>query len=265
MYRVIDTRLWEDDKVRALPKLAKLLFVYYITNPHSHLTGIYPEQPNLFATELGMDRHTYARCRNYLEVRDLVVISAKKLNSFRLLWIKNMFKYQGNPGPKITMYARAYLETLPQCPLIASFYMTYPRVAAIDPKDIGKPDTVRLFTGQQMPNVVQKVPSGPDRVFYQYQEQLNTSTKVVVSQLVNNSEPDPASPEDSSPARATEEATETAPFIARDALDLAQPPQLDTDPPNVVRFPPRDRPTWSPMESFGQILARYLREEEKRA
>lgn len=40
-YRPVDERFWRDDKVRALDPKAKLLFVYFITNPSAHYSGVY--------------------------------------------------------------------------------------------------------------------------------------------------------------------------------------------------------------------------------
>jgi hypothetical protein len=41
MYRTIETSMWTDAKFRGLPAPARLLFLYLITNPHAHVSGIY--------------------------------------------------------------------------------------------------------------------------------------------------------------------------------------------------------------------------------
>ena len=41
MYRTVDARFWSDPKVRRWGPDERLLFLYLITNPHTHLSGLY--------------------------------------------------------------------------------------------------------------------------------------------------------------------------------------------------------------------------------
>ncbi len=54
MYRTICTQLWTDKKVQQLGVSGKLLFCYLITNPHSHLSGIYYLPQELITKEAGL-------------------------------------------------------------------------------------------------------------------------------------------------------------------------------------------------------------------
>src|SRR5688572_3122740 len=40
-FRTVQTHFWTDPDVRKLPPDSKLLLLYLITNPHTHVSGIY--------------------------------------------------------------------------------------------------------------------------------------------------------------------------------------------------------------------------------
>jgi len=225
MYRVVDTRFWTDDKVRALRPMARYVFAYLITGPESNMTGVYRYQPETFIADLGIDRRTYFKAQKCLETAGLLSIFPNE----RLLWITNMFKYQGTTSPKVLKYVRTYLNSLPPSPLIASFYMAYPYVLGPDPKDLEQPNTVSLIHRDTVGHTVSTQ--------YQYQKYKVLST---CATHIKNAEPDPAA--DDTFAASREEPEDDLP-----------------DPPNVLAFPKRDRPLWEPIESFGQIMARLAR------
>ncbi len=53
-YRPVDERFWRDDKVRALDPKSKLLFVYFITCPSAHYSGVYYIPVPTICFETGM-------------------------------------------------------------------------------------------------------------------------------------------------------------------------------------------------------------------
>lgn len=123
MYRTIDTSLWDDPKVKKLEPLAKLLFMYLITNRHAHVSGIYYLPPILAAHETGL---TAARLDTLLNT-----LSGPGLARFdretSVVWVRRMFFYQGK-GEKNQRAAANHLATLHNSPLINDFIALYPAV-----------------------------------------------------------------------------------------------------------------------------------------
>jgi uncharacterized phage protein (TIGR02220 family) len=123
MYRTICTELWTDPAIKVLPVATKLLFVYLITNPHTHMSGIYylPSTTILKETGLKMIPYRYG------------IDTLSKLNKAHsdphteTIFVVNMFQYQGR-GPKNEASASKHLETLHDSPLIARFLIRYPSI-----------------------------------------------------------------------------------------------------------------------------------------
>jgi hypothetical protein len=125
MYRTIDTSLWTDPVTKKLPPLAKLLFVYLITNNHTHVSGIYYLPAVLVPHETGIDPDEADTLFDTLSSAGLVEKDADR----ELIWVKNMFKYQG-AGEKNQRAAANHLGTLHNSPLVKEFLARYPEVRA---------------------------------------------------------------------------------------------------------------------------------------
>lgn len=123
MYRTIDTSLWTDPTVKRLPPLAKLLFIYLITNGHTHVSGLYFLPMMYVAHETGIPLAELDTLFDTLSGADLVKIDPDR----ELVWVVNMFKYQG-PGEKHERGAANHLATLHNSPLINDFLKRYPAV-----------------------------------------------------------------------------------------------------------------------------------------
>jgi hypothetical protein len=133
---VVDCRFWNDPQVQALPPTAKFVFVYLMTGPQCNMTGIYPDDPDTFAADLGITKAAYRRAQRVLVKANVLELSSAgpiKARGGRLLWVKPMFKYQGTISPKVCAFVRAYLEQFQSSPLVAAFYLTYPQVRARHP------------------------------------------------------------------------------------------------------------------------------------
>lgn len=123
IYRTICTQLWTDKKIQQLSVQGKLLFVYLITNPHTHLSGIYYLPKELIRKETGLADtlshtlfHTLSELqRAYYDLETSTV------------FVVNMFSYQGQ-GEKNERSCANQLESLHETPLIGRFLERYPKV-----------------------------------------------------------------------------------------------------------------------------------------
>jgi hypothetical protein len=90
LYRTIDSELWIDRKVRCLDTETKLLFVYLITNSHTHLSGIYYLPKPFITHETGVALKGLDRGLEALDKADMV----KYDNDNELVFVINMLKRQ---------------------------------------------------------------------------------------------------------------------------------------------------------------------------
>ena len=123
MYRTICTELWTDPKVRALSCHGKLLFLYLITNPHSHLSGLYYLPLVTLLHETGMDRRGFKGGSESLIEQKLILWDQE----FEQWWVVHMFDYQGR-GMNTDKGVAVHLKTLHKSVLINYFLATYPSV-----------------------------------------------------------------------------------------------------------------------------------------
>ncbi len=122
MYRTIDAKFWHDSKVRKLSKDGKLFMLYLVTNPHSHLCGMYylpnvtvMHETGLKKTELDTLWHTLSAAG--LAYRD---------DEHQVVWVFNMLSYQGK-GAKNEAAAAKQLQLFTESPLVASYLVRYPQ------------------------------------------------------------------------------------------------------------------------------------------
>lgn len=123
MYRTIESSIYDDPKVMSMPSLGKFLFVYLITNRHSHVSGIYYLPIPLVSIETGI--------KNTLLDTLLDTLSKLGFGSYdrktQVVFVKNMFRYQGR-GEKNFRAAANHLKTLHKSKLINEFLELYPEV-----------------------------------------------------------------------------------------------------------------------------------------
>jgi hypothetical protein len=123
MYRTIKCELWNDLAVRKLSIEAKLLFVYLITNRHTHVSGIYYLPRILIGHETGMAPAQVRRGIDTLSIRHLLLTDEKN----EIVFVINMFGHQARGG-KHDKGAATQLESLHKSPLINDFLDRYPQV-----------------------------------------------------------------------------------------------------------------------------------------
>lgn len=145
MYRTIDCAFWTDDKVRALTADQTLLFLYLITNPHSHYSGLYHLSQPIMQYEVRL-KQRFIMSWNGLLTTGLIDYAAR----FEQVWVKNMFAHQGK-GQKCERGVAYHLKTLHHSPLIPLFLDRYPMVKAYCDDTLLIPhqspiDTLRSFS-----------------------------------------------------------------------------------------------------------------------
>lgn len=123
MYRTVDSAFWTDPKVRKLDARARLAFLYLITNPHTHVGGIYYLPTTLALLETGLTEKEWDKVSDTLSRLGL----ARFDPGSDVVWVVNMLAYQGR-GEKNERAAAAHLATLHNSKLIQEFTERYPRV-----------------------------------------------------------------------------------------------------------------------------------------
>lgn len=122
MYRTICCELWTDEKVQALSAHEKLLFLYLITNPHSHMSGIYYLPTVFMQHEVNLGRGFDGAWKGLLR-SELVDTDEKRSQ----VWVVNMLPYQAK-GNKSEKGVASHLNTLHVSPLIDRFLTKYPQI-----------------------------------------------------------------------------------------------------------------------------------------
>jgi len=84
--RYINTRFWNDSYVSELDPIEKLLFVYFLTNEHTNISGIYELPLKIMAVETGIDESMFKKI--IPRIKDKV----RYINGYVI--IKNFVKYQ---------------------------------------------------------------------------------------------------------------------------------------------------------------------------
>ena len=129
MYRTICCELWTDPKVQSLSVPSTYLFLYLITNTHSHLSGLYYLPIPVMQLETRLGRGTEGALKGLL-ASQLVEYEA----TYQQVWVVNMFKFQGR-GQKTERGVAYYFHGLHATPLIARFLARYPQIVPYLPTD----------------------------------------------------------------------------------------------------------------------------------
>ncbi len=90
MYRTIDSEIWIDHKVRALDINSKLIWVYLITNTHTHLSGVYYLPLPFISHELGISDKGVRGGFKALEDANML----KYDTEFEIVWVIKMLRRQ---------------------------------------------------------------------------------------------------------------------------------------------------------------------------
>ena len=135
MYRTICCEFWTDPDVARLTKDEILLVLYLITNPHSHMAGIYYLSMATMAEETKINIRGIEGGLKGLQRENVASYSEE----FKQVWVINMLEYQGR-GQNVEKGVAAHLMTLHKSPLIPHYLNRYPTVRQYLPSSfIGTP------------------------------------------------------------------------------------------------------------------------------
>lgn len=124
MFRTVDAKFWTDPKIRNFDSDTKLAALYLVTNPHTHLGGIYYLPMPIMSLETGISQRRLDTLWDTLSGADFARNDGK--NS--VVWVIRMFKYQGQ-GKKHAISVSNQLKTLHNSFLIKEFLQTYPVIS----------------------------------------------------------------------------------------------------------------------------------------
>lgn len=93
--RVINTKFWADDYISHLDPTEKLLFLYFLTNPFTDISGVYEIPLKNIALDTGIDKEMVEKIIKRFEKHGKIF--------YRKGWlaIKNFSKHQNLNNPKI--------------------------------------------------------------------------------------------------------------------------------------------------------------------
>ena len=121
MYRTIDASFWTDPDIRALSGPERYLFLYFVTNPHAHVSGIYYLPQVMIEHETGLKGKALQRGIDTLSKGYLAWYDPKN----EVVFVRSMFRYQGR-GQKHDRAAAIQLGNLHKSPLVNKFLEFYP-------------------------------------------------------------------------------------------------------------------------------------------
>ena len=116
-YRMLDVRIWCDEKFRALSPLkpsAQALFIYLLTNPNTtSMPGLYRAGAAAMAEELGWSLLGLNRALKEIVGQGLVKVDLKA----RVIFIANAIKYNKPQSPNVVKSWALHWDEIPECAL----------------------------------------------------------------------------------------------------------------------------------------------------
>lgn len=129
MYRTIASSFWTDPKVKHLNSGGKLLLLYLITNPHTHVSGIYVLPRVVIQLETCIAGKGIDTLCDTLSSLEIALFDPSK----DVVWVKNMLSYQGRGDKNLRSAAAHVAEDLHNSFLCKQFLDFYPAVKAYVP------------------------------------------------------------------------------------------------------------------------------------
>lgn len=138
---MLNTRIWNDNWVSQLDPIEKLLFLYFLTNSYTNLSGIYEMPLRVAAVETGVD----------LKMVETVLprLKPKVIHKDGWVILPNFPKYQNTENPKIMAGIQRELAGVPKDIYNLSIGYGYP--IALIPILIPIPN---LSVGEEKPRIV---------------------------------------------------------------------------------------------------------------
>jgi hypothetical protein len=109
-FRIVDVRIWHDEKFLGISRNARLLFLYLLTSPETTAIGCLKASPMVLAEALAMPFKELQKCFS-----ELLEIGCIEYDEKRLVVLTNWFKYNRPSCPnQMTAWVKC-LDMLPEC------------------------------------------------------------------------------------------------------------------------------------------------------
>lgn len=142
-YKIVDEKFWTDPELKAMTINDRFVFMYLITSPQAHYSGLYYLPVETIAFEIGLKAKEVSDSINTLSAKDFIRYDFK----VSIVWVINMFKYQGHGNLQLTGAAN-HFKTLHATNLIIDCIEYYKKL------DINIPYQYPIDTLSILPHTV---------------------------------------------------------------------------------------------------------------
>jgi len=105
--RIVNTKFWDDSYIVRLSPTTKLVFLYFLTNPLTNISGVYELPLRRVAFDVGIPE------REIQEILDKFIADGKVIYSDGWLAVVNFIKYQAVHNPKVRQGIASELKKVP--------------------------------------------------------------------------------------------------------------------------------------------------------
>ncbi|KHO63382.1 DnaD and phage-associated domain [Thermoanaerobacter sp. YS13] len=118
MYSKIESKFWQDEKIRTLSPNARYIFLYLLTSPHRNMLGLY-FLPDLYAAfDVGLSPEQFKE--GFQELLRKGLVNYDETN--HVVFIKNFLKHNPLENPNQVKKAIKKLQEIPRTPLLKDLY-----------------------------------------------------------------------------------------------------------------------------------------------
>lgn len=119
MYTRVESRFWQDEKMRAVSDDARYLMLYLLTSPHRNILGFYFLPSPYACFDLGWDEKRFDK-----GLQELIQTGSVKYDSnTHVVLVQNYLKHNPLENPNQVKSAIDKLEEIPQTPLFQGFLL----------------------------------------------------------------------------------------------------------------------------------------------
>jgi len=151
--RVIDTRFWIDDYISHLDPIEKMMFLYFLTNPFTDISGIYEIPLKNISLDTGIEKEMVEKILKRFERDNKIYF----MNGW--VAIKNFTRYQNTNNPKIARGIEIGLSKAPK--------------EIIDKLSISNQDLSHPNSNSNSNSKIDNSPSQINRKFFERQGEYN--------------------------------------------------------------------------------------------
>jgi hypothetical protein len=117
LYTRVESRFWQDEKMRAVSDDARYLMLYLLTSPHRNILGFYFLPAPYACFDLGWDEKRFLK-----GLQELLQTGRVKYDErAHVVLVMNYIKYNPFENPNQVKSALGKLDTIPQTPLFKDF------------------------------------------------------------------------------------------------------------------------------------------------